>query len=50
MSSVRKKIEKVTIRDISLTNMKIDFGEIDPYERVNGHVGLDFFKVSRCDY
>lgn len=44
MSSVRKKIEKVTIRDISLTNMKIDFGEIDPYERVNGLVGLDFLR------
>lgn len=42
MSSVRKKIEKVTIGDISLTNMKIDFGEIDTYERVNGLVGLDF--------
>lgn len=44
MSSVRKKIEKVTIGDISLTNMKIDFGEIDPYERVNGLVGLDFLR------
>lgn len=44
MSSVRKKIEKVTIGDISLSNMKIDFGEIDPYERVNGLVGLDFLR------
>ncbi|WP_352420683.1 retropepsin-like aspartic protease [Proteiniborus sp.] len=44
MSSVRKKIDKVTIGDISLTNMKIDFGEIDPYERVNGLIGLDFLR------
>lgn len=46
MSSVRKKIEKVMIGDISLTNMKIDFGEIDPYERVNGLVGLDFLRTA----
>lgn len=44
MSSVRKKIDKVIIGDISLKNMKIDFGEIDPYERVNGLVGLDFLR------
>lgn len=42
MSSVRKSIDRVTIGDISLANMKIDFGEIDPYERVNGLIGLDF--------
>lgn len=28
MSSVRKKIDKVTIGDISLTNIKIDFGKL----------------------
>lgn len=44
MSSVRKRIDKVTIGNISLTNMKIDFGEIDPYERVNGLIGLDFLR------
>lgn len=46
MSSVRKKIDKVIIGDISLKNMKIDFGEIDPYERVNGLVGLDFLRTA----
>ena len=46
MSSVRKKIDKVIIGDISLKNMKIDFVEIDPYERVNGLVGLDFLKTA----
>ena len=46
MSSVRKKIDKVIIGDISLKNMKIDFVEIDPYERVNGLVGLDFLRTA----
>jgi hypothetical protein len=44
MSSVRKRIDKLTIGDISLTNMKVDFGEIDPCERVNGLIGLDFLR------
>lgn len=44
MSSVRKKIDKVKIRDISLENTKIDFGEIDPNERVNRLIGLDFLR------
>lgn len=44
MSSVRKKIDRVKIGDISLTDMKVDFGEIDPYERVNGLIGLDFLR------
>lgn len=46
MSSVRKKIDKIKIGDILLTNMKIDFGEIDPYERVNGLIGLDFLRTA----
>jgi len=44
LSSIRKKIDIVTIGDISMINMKIDFGEIDPYERVNGLIGLDFLR------
>lgn len=41
-SSVRKKINKIEIGDISIDEVKIDFGNIDPYERVNGLIGLDF--------
>lgn len=41
-SSVRKTISKLAIGDICLENMKIDFGNIDPFERVNGLIGLDF--------
>lgn len=42
--ALRKNINKVQIGDIAIENMKIDFGEIDPYERVNGLIGLDFLK------
>ena len=44
LSSVRKKIDKLSIGDISIENSKIDFGEIDPFERVNGLIGLDFLR------
>ncbi|SHK44912.1 Aspartyl protease [Clostridium cavendishii DSM 21758] len=40
--SVRKRIDSITCGDIKLDNLKIDFGEIDPNERVNGLLGLDF--------
>lgn len=45
-SSVRKTIEKLTIGDIVIENMKIDFGDIDPFERVNGLIGLDFLRYA----
>lgn len=40
--SVRKLVNKVTCGDITLENIKLDFGEIDPEEKVNGLLGLDF--------
>ncbi|MGL5712986.1 MAG: aspartyl protease family protein [Paraclostridium sp.] len=43
-SSLRKRIDKISCSNIYLTNFKIDFGEIDPQERVNGLLGLDFLK------
>lgn len=43
-SSLRKTIDKVSCSDIYLTDFKIDFGEIDPQDRVNGLLGLDFLK------
>lgn len=46
MSSVRKKVDMVRIGDISVENVKIDFGEIDPYERINGLIGLDFLRAA----
>lgn len=42
--SVRKKINLIECQDIKVNDMKIDFGEIDPNERVNGLIGLDFLR------
>ena len=42
--SVRKLIDNISCGDISVSNIRIDFGEIDPYERVNGLLGLDFLR------
>lgn len=42
--SVRKSIDKISLGNIEIDNMRLDFGEIDPHERVNGLLGLDFLK------
>lgn len=31
-------------RGIVVNNIKLDFGEIDPNERVNGLIGLDYLR------
>ncbi len=46
-SAIRKKISCIKVGSISLENTLVDFGEIDPYQRVNGLVGLDFLKTSK---
>lgn len=46
-SSLRKRIDKVSIGEINIKNMKIDFGEIDSEDRVNGLIGLDFLKTAK---
>lgn len=43
-SAIRKKIDKISLGDISLGGLKLDFGVIDPFERVNGLIGLNFLK------
>lgn len=43
-SSVRKRIDKLTCGNIKIENIKLDFGEIDPKDRINGLLGLDFLK------
>jgi predicted aspartyl protease len=42
--SVRKSIDSIECEDIKINNMRLDFGEIDPNERVNGLIGLDFLR------
>lgn len=32
--------------DIVVNNIKLDFGEIDPNERVNGLIGLDYLRCA----
>lgn len=45
-SAVRKSMDKIEMGDIILDNFKIDFGVIDPQERIDGLIGLDFMKAS----
>lgn len=42
--AVRKRIDSISCDTIELQNFKIDFGEIDSNERVNGLLGLDFLR------
>ena len=42
--AVRKRIDTISCEHITLSDFKIDFGEIDPDEKVNGLLGLDFFR------
>ncbi len=41
--AVRKRIDAISCDDITLSDFKVDFGQIDPDEKVNGLLGLDFF-------
>ena len=45
--SVRKSIDKICCGDNVVNNIRLDFGEIDPYERVNGLLGLDFLREAK---
>ena len=47
-SSLRKRIDRISIGEISIENIRIDFGEIDPHDRVNGLLGLDLLKASKA--
>ncbi|MBN1045015.1 hypothetical protein DVW08_06460 [Clostridium botulinum] len=40
--AVRKRIDGIACDNMELKDFKIYFGEIDPNERVNGLLGLDF--------
>lgn len=42
--SVRKRIDYIECGDLNVKDIKLDFGEIDPNERVNGLIGLDFLR------
>ena len=42
--SVRKRIDYLECGNLKVEDIKLDFGEIDPNERVNGLIGMDFLR------
>ena len=42
VKNIGKRIDNISYEDIMLNDFKIDFSEIDPDEKVNGLLGLDF--------
>jgi predicted aspartyl protease len=46
-SAVKKRIDMIAIGDIELNDIVIDFGVVDPKDRVNGLIGLDFLKAAK---
>ena len=42
--AVRKRIDTISCDDIVLSDFKVYFGELDTDEKVNGLLGLDFFR------
>lgn len=41
VSAFKKRIDSIMIGDVCLKDIVIDFGVIDPQERVNGLIGMD---------
>lgn len=46
-SAVRKRIDSISIGNIMLEDIIIDFGVVDPKDRINGLIGLDFLKAAK---
>ena len=46
-SAIKKRIDLISIGDITLRNIVIDFGVVDPKDRINGLVGLNFLKPAK---
>ena len=46
-SAFRKRINSISIGDISLQDVIIDFGVVDPKDRINGLIGLDFLMAAK---
>ncbi len=46
--AVRKKMDKIEFGGMMIENMKVDFGVIDPYDRINGLLGLDFLQSAKA--
>ncbi|HOJ10072.1 MAG TPA: retropepsin-like aspartic protease [Clostridiales bacterium] len=46
-SAIRKRIDSISIGNISMKDIIIDFGVVDPKDRINGLIGLDFLKTAK---
>lgn len=46
-SAIRKKVDEIAMGDITLNDVFVDFGVIDPKDRINGLIGLDFLKGAK---
>ncbi len=46
--AVRKKMDKIELGGIAIENIKVDFGVIDPYDRINGLLGLNFLRSAKA--
>ncbi len=40
--SIRKRLDEIRCGNLVLEDIKLDFGFIDPKDRINGLIGLDF--------
>lgn len=40
--SIRKRLDEIRCGNLVLKDSKLDFGVIDPKDRINGLIGLDF--------
>lgn len=40
--SIRKRLDEIRSGNLILKDMKLDFGVIDPNDKINGLIGLDF--------
>ncbi|WP_353093019.1 retropepsin-like aspartic protease [Tissierella praeacuta] len=40
--SIRKRLDEIRCGNLVLKDIKLDFGVIDPKDRINGLIGLDF--------
>ncbi len=46
--SIRKRLDEIKCGNLILKDIKLDFGVIDPKDRINGLIGLDFLIGSKA--
>ena len=46
-SAIKKRIDAISLGDITLRNIVIDFGVVDQKDKINGLIGLNFLKPAK---